>query len=219
MSTQTSRTPSPVSFPTMLPLTSSAPSAPPLSLPVNLAAKWEEGLPLDAFLAKYATDEHRRRWQLSTDRIVLTPDQKALLRGFTRRMKLVVLAGAWCGDCIAQCPIFAQVEAVCDLVDVRYFDRDAHPDLASLLQICGAARVPSVLFVSEDNFPCGLYGDRTLAKYRSLASTLAGSACPTGLVADEAALTAAVTQEWIDQIERIQWMLRTSSRLRKLHND
>lgn len=196
---------------------SSTPAAPASLL--DLAAKWETGLTQDAFLQKYATDEHRRRWQLSAERIVLTPDQKALLRGFTRRMKLFVLAGAWCGDCISQCPILSHVEAVCDLVEVRYFDRDAHSDLASLLQICGAARVPSVLFVSEDNFPCGMYGDRTLAKYRSLVSTLPGSACPTGLVADEAALTAAVTQEWIDQIERIQWMLRTSGRLRKLHND
>lgn len=196
---------------------SSTPAAPASLL--DLAAKWETGLTLDAFLKKYATDEHRRRWQLSAERIALTPDQKALLRGFTRRMKLLVLAGAWCGDCISQCPILSHVEAVCELVEVRYFDRDAHPDLASLLQICGAARVPSVLFVSEDNFPCGMYGDRTLAKYRSLVSTLAGSACPTGLVADEAALTAAVTREWIDQIERIQWMLRTSGRLRKLHND
>lgn len=203
----------------MLPQATSSPAAVSLPLPVDLAAKWEAGLPLDAFLQRYATDEHRRRWQLASERITLTADQKALLRNFTRRMKVFVLAGAWCGDCIAQCPLFTQVEQVTNLAEFRYFDRDTHPDLAALVQICGAARVPAVLFVSEDNHPCGLYGDRTLAKYRTLAGTLGGSACPTGLVADEATLTAAVVQEWIDQIERIQWMLRTSSRLRKLHGD
>lgn len=203
----------------MLSLAASTLAPAPLTLPIDLAAKWEAGLTLPAFLDKFATDEHRRRWQLSSERLTLTADQKALLRGFTRRMKVFVLAGAWCGDCISQCPLFTLVEAVCDLVEFRYFDRDTHPDLASLVQICGAARVPAVLFASEDNFPCGLYGDRTLAKYRTLVSTLSGSACPTGLVADEATLTAAVVQEWIDQIERIQWMLRTSGRLRKLHND
>jgi hypothetical protein len=202
-----------------LPLSTTGPQPPALTLPVDLAAKWEEGLPLAAFLERFGTEEHRRRWQAAGERMGLTVDQKSLLRTFTRKMKVFVLAGAWCGDCISQCPLFAQVEAVCELVEFRYFDRDTHADLASLVQICGAARVPAVLFVSEDNFPCGLYGDRTLAKYRTLTSTLAGSACPTGLVADEATLTAAVVQEWVDQIERVQWMLRTSGRLRKLHGD
>ena len=81
------------------------------------------------------------------------------------------------------------------------------------------ARVPAVLFLSEDNFQVGWYGDRTLAKYRKVVAEEFGAACPTGLVPEPEALLAAVTQDWLNEFERIQLILRTSARLRKLHND
>ena len=49
-------------------------------------------------------------------------------------------------------------------------------------------------------------------------STLGGAACSTGLNTD-LSLTEQVLQDWLDDFERIQWMLRTSSRLRQLHGD
>ena len=36
---------------------------------------------------------------------------------------------------------------------------------------------------------------------------------------DDQGLVPAVVQDWLDEFERIQWMLRTSSRLRQLHGD
>ena len=98
-------------------------------------------------------------------------------------------------------------------------DRDDNPDLAKELSICGAPRVPSVLFLSEDNHVCGRFGDRTLSKYRQMASDQLGAACPTGLVPQEQSLLQNVTQEWLNEFERIQLMLRTSGRLRELHGD
>ena len=62
---------------------------------------------------------------------------------------------------------------------LRFFDRDTHPDLTAELRICGGARVPVVVFLSEDWFEVGRYGDRTLAKYRQLAADMTGPACPT----------------------------------------
>jgi hypothetical protein len=79
--------------------------------------------------------------------------------------------------------------------------------------------VPVVLFVSEDNFQVGMYGDRTLAKYRQLVADVTGAACPTGLVLPGQSQIEAVVQDWLDEFERVQWILRTSARLRKLHND
>ena len=83
----------------------------------------------------------------------------------------------------------------------------------------GAARVPSVVFLSEDGHVCGRYGDRTLSKYRQMTADFAGAACPTGLGSPERTLLDAVVQEWLNEFQRIQLMLRTSARLRKLHND
>jgi hypothetical protein len=186
---------------------------------MDFGAKFEQGLSYQDFLARYGTDDQQRRWRGVYERVVLEAAQQELLRGFTREMKVLVTAGAWCGDCVNQCPIFARFEEVNSRIRVRFFDRDGERELAQELAICGAPRVPSVLFLSEDDFPCGRYGDRTLARYRQLAASEFGPSCPTGVVVPDTELLESVTQDWLDEFERIQLMLRTSGRLRQKHGD
>lgn len=186
---------------------------------MDFNARFERGLTYDAFLDRYGSDDHKRRWKAMFDEVALNDAQKDLIRGFVREMKVLVVAGAWCGDCVNQCPIFARIEAENPRIRIRYFDRDQDNDLAQELSICGAPRVPSVLFLSEDGHPCGRAGDRTLSKYRAMASTLVGAACASGVAIGRDPLVAQVTQDWVDEFERIQLMLRTSSRLRQKHGD
>jgi thiol-disulfide isomerase/thioredoxin len=153
------------------------------------------------------------------DQISLTDAQNKLLDGFVREMKVLVVAGTWCGDCVNQCPIFPLFAAENERIQIRFFDRDESAELANDLSTCGAPRVPSVLFLSEDGHVCGRYGDRTLSKYRQMVTTQLGAACPTGIVAPETTLLENVVQEWLNEFERIQLMLRTSGRLRQLHGD
>jgi thiol-disulfide isomerase/thioredoxin len=184
----------------------------------DFGSAFEQGLPYGEFLDRYANADQRQRWEAFWKSVSLTPEQTNLLRAFVREMKVLVLAGTWCGDCVNQCPIFERFAEVSPLIRVRYLDRDDNPELAAELQTCGGARVPTVVFLSEDNFVCGRYGDRTLSRYRAQVSQLSGTACSTGLTAD-AELTRAVIQDWLNEFERIQWMLRTSGRLRQLHGD
>ena len=186
---------------------------------LNYGAKFDEGLNYHDFLHKYGTDEQRRRWQTVHESLVLTAAQRELLASFVREIKVICLAGAWCGDCVNQCPIFDHLEIANPRIRVRYFDRDTHPDLGQALSVCGAPRVPAVLFLSEDDCQVGFYGDRTLSKYRSIAGAQLGPACPTGLVVEPAELQAAVVQDWLDEFERVQWILRLSARLREKHGD
>lgn len=186
---------------------------------MDYAAKFETGLPYAQFLEKYGSTEHQRRWAEFRAEVRLTDAQQELLHGFQREMKVLVLAGAWCGDCVNQCPIFDHFAALTDRIQIRYFDRDEHADLTADLSVCGGQRVPMVVFLSEDGRPCGWYGDRTLSKYRAMAQQQLGAACPTGLVAPEKSLTESVVQDWLNEFERVQLMLRTSARLRQLHGD
>ena len=185
---------------------------------MDYVSKFETGLPYEAFLDRYADSTERQRWDSFHATVSLTDDQQALLKSWVRDMNVLVVAGTWCGDCVNQCPIFEHFAAATPKIRVRYFDRDDNPDLTAELQTCGGARVPVVVFLSEDGQFCGRYGDRTLAAYRNIISQVAGAYCPTGINHD-ASLTEQVVADWLREFERIQWMLRTSSRLRQLHGD
>ncbi|GIX03705.1 MAG: hypothetical protein KatS3mg113_0711 [Planctomycetaceae bacterium] len=186
---------------------------------IELSSFWSQGLRYQQFLERYATAEQRRRWDTVYQQSTLTPAQEQLLQTFTRQMQVVVLAGAWCGDCIEQCPMFARFAEATTTIDLRFFDRDDHASLADAVKICGGRRVPTVLFFSEDGAFCGLMGDRTLARYRDAVARLQGAVCPTGLILPAQELQRAVLQDWLNEFERVQWMLRTSPRLREKHGD
>ena len=104
----------------------------------DFGGKFSQGLAYHDFLHNHGTDEHRRRWQGMYDRVQLSPAQRELLASFKREMKVLCLAGAWCGDCVNQCPSFEHFSQANPRIVVRYFDRDTHADLAAEVKICGA---------------------------------------------------------------------------------
>ena len=142
---------------------------------IDFAAHFQNGLSYQNFLAKFGTDEHRRRWSALHDAIKLTDAQRELLGGFRRKMRVLCLAGTWCGDCVNQCPIFDHFAQAAATIDLRFQDRDADAELAETLKICGGGRVPVVVFLNEDGQFVSLLGDRTLSKYRQLADDQLGS--------------------------------------------
>lgn len=180
---------------------------------------FEAALSYHAFLETYGTEVHRQRWHGVYDRVVLTPQQQKLLSGFVRQMNILVLAGTWCGDCVNQVPILRRIEEATDRVQIRFLDRDAYPDVRDALSINGGARVPAVVFLSEDFQECARYGDRVLAFYRQIAQDSLGPACPTGIAPPGDQLLEQATGEWLAEFERIQLMLRLSSRLRERYGD
>jgi len=174
-------------------------------------------LTYDAFLEKHGSPSDRARWIAVFNQFQLTQAQRGVLSGFAREMNVLTLAGAWCGDCVGQCPLFEHFAHACGKINLRFLDRDAEADVASELRVCGGARVPVVVFLSEDFAECGRFGDRTLARYRELADRLRGAACSTGIATAES-LTQ-VADDWLREFERIQLMLRVSPRLRQKHGD
>ena len=116
---------------------------------MNLFEKYGRGLPYADFIARYANEAQKQRWHAVHQQVALTAAQRELLGAFRRSMPALCLAGAWCGDCVNQCPIFDHFAIASPRVQVRYFDRDANPDLGEALSVCGGARVPVVLFLSE----------------------------------------------------------------------
>lgn len=186
---------------------------------MDWSSAFDEALPYAAFLDRYATPEQRRRWDAMHGRVTLSAEQSGLLGGFVRRMPALVLNGAWCGDCINQCPIFHHFAAASKAIELRFLDRDARDDAKAALMVNGGNRVPIVVFLSEDLQEVARYGDRTISRYRQLAAEQLGPTCPTGIVPPSGEETAEVVREWIAEFERAQLILRLSPRLRQKYGD
>ncbi len=96
---------------------------------MNLFKEYEQGLPaVRRFHRAYANPRHKRALAASP-----CPEWRLYRRPETASrvihaapMPVLVLAGAWCGDCINQCPIHEHFAAVAPVIQLRYLDRDAH---------------------------------------------------------------------------------------------
>lgn len=177
---------------------------------MHAPALFDSALPYEEFLTRYGAGNDKSRWDAVRANVTLTEDQLGILKLFSRRVNVVMLAGAWCGDCAAQCPILERFAEAAPMVAIRYLDRDDNPELATELAINGGQRVPVALFLSEDGFEISRFGEKTLTAYRKAGLALAGGSLPAaGSVADD----------WLRELERAHWIARLSPRLRKLHGD
>ena len=182
-----------------------------------LQSVFSRGLRYDQYLA---TDPSRAGgWNTLFDRVSLTTLQRDEIASFTRDMKVLVVSGIWCGDCVQQGPLLAHIAAANPRIDLRWVDRDVEAAFSEQLKICGGGRVPVVVFAAEDFEPCAIAGDRTLSRYRGLARRQLGASCELPWAEIPSDETAAVLQEWLNEFERVQWMLRLSPRLRQKHED
>jgi hypothetical protein len=130
-----------------------------------------------------------------------------------------MLSGVWCGDCVRQGPIIKRIVDACeDEVQMRVMDRDSDVKLRDELRILGAMRVPVVVFLTEDFFEVGRFGDRTLATYRKMASHLVPDREPVVQTPPQDEWTSELSG-WVDIFERMLIMARLSPPLRARHGD
>lgn len=185
----------------------------------TLREHFATALPYDRYVATGKPHE-QANWAAFRARVALTPAQQPVLADIRRRVNVLCVSGTWCGDCVQQCPMFdAIARANPGQIDLRFVDRDHHKSLSDQLRICGGNRVPVVLFLNEDFDFVALAGDRTLARYRALASRLLGASCPLPGAPVPADEIAATLQDWINEFERVGLLLRLSPKLRARHGD
>jgi thiol-disulfide isomerase/thioredoxin len=186
---------------------------------IDFQKYFERGFSYSEFLEKYATPPQLAKWSAMHGRVELSDAQKQTIGSFRRKMPVLCMTGAWCGDCVEQCPIFDHFAAHNELIQMRYIDRDADELFKSEITTCGGARVPTVIFLNEDFEFVHRMGDRTLAKYRAKAEAESGPACPSGIGGPSDDLLKAVIAEWLNEFERVQLLLQLSAKLRQRHGD
>ena len=179
---------------------------------------WGMASEYEAYLRK-SDPEKVPRWRDSEGRIPeLTAEQLERLQGYDRELNVLFYCGVWCGDCSRQGPMLKKIADACgDKVSVRFIERDASEELQDELRILGALRVPMVVFLSEDFWEVGRFGERTLSVYRSKAAREIGRGADAGILAPNA--RERELADWVDIFERVLIMLRLSPPLRKRHRD
>jgi hypothetical protein len=166
------------------------------------------------------TQEQQRRWKQVYEIAHLDAQQQELIAGFQREMKVLIYSGIWCGDCVEPCPLIQRIaEANPAKMDLRFVERPMNTELRGELRINKGSRVPVVLFFSEDGEWCATAGDRTLNRYRALVLKRLGPSCPTGIRPPEKGEIEAPLADWLNEVERVQLMLRLTPRLREKHQD
>ena len=153
------------------------------------------------------------------ERIRLSDASQTMLQSWTRQMRVLVISGAWCGDCVRQVPILATIAAACPCIDLRLIDRDHPKSPIDHFQINRGRRVPCVLFMAEDSAFVSVFGDKTVSYYRWAASQQLGPSCPLPGAPTPETLLASITGDWLSECERVQLLLRLSPRLRSVHGD
>ena len=84
-----------------------------------LVEKFAAALPYDRYV-RTGTEEQQRRWQQVYEAAQTTDAQKQLAGGFVRDMKVLIVSGIWCGDCVQQCPLLARIaETNAARIDLR----------------------------------------------------------------------------------------------------
>lgn len=187
---------------------------------MDLFTKYQAGLPYREFLTKFGTPDQNAGWDNYRAQVQLSDSQIELLKSFNRQIHVLCMAGVWCGDCVQQCPIFDVFEKTSETIQIRYLDRDEDLELKNALTICGGSRVPQIVFFNEEGEVLGRNGDRTLTRYRAMAASQFGAACPTGIIGDSGdPVLNGVVQDWLNEFERMHWICRLSPKLRQKHND
>jgi len=179
---------------------------------------FEAGVTLESFM-KSGKPEEVALWKERADRTPeLTREQTARLEGYNRELNILVYAGTWCGDCSRQAPMLKKiVEVAGEKVRLRFIDRESSKELQDELRLVGGLRVPVVVFLTEDFWEVGRFGERLLHVYRSKAAREIGRGVDEGVLSPHA--LELEMAEWVDIFERMLLMVRLSPPLRRRHGD
>jgi len=179
---------------------------------------FEASLELDPFI-KSGKPEEVKNWRERAERNPdLTLDQRTRLEGYNRELNILMYAGTWCGDCSRQAPMLKKMaDAAGNKVKLRLIDRESSKELQDELRIVGGLRVPIVVFLTEDFWEVGRFGERLLHVYRSKAAREIGRGSVEDTLSPSA--LAAEMSDWLEIFERMLLMVRLSPPLRKKHDD
>ncbi len=138
--------------------------------------RWASGMTYDQW--KASMTRNRDRVEANERRVELSPEDRAAFERLPRPLNVMVLAADWCGDVVANLPVLARVAQETGKLELRIFERDAHPDLMDQYLNQGQFRsIPVCAFFDDAFREVGVFIERpasvTELRARKLAEVFA----------------------------------------------
>ena len=185
-----------------------------------LQGKFERGLSYADFVATGEPLGHRDPWDMRYEQLHLSAEQDQFVKAFTRQIHVLCLTGTWCGDCALQGSAMARIAEANPKIHLRFVPKsNEHAELVVKAVINNGFRVPVTWFMAEDFETVSWFGDRTLSRYRSMARKGLAPELVEHLAPPPADPVREVLSEVLEEFERVQLLLRLSTRLRSKHDD
>ena len=124
----------------------------------DFRALWDQGLPIDRFVATSAI-EYRDMWK-TMHRIARVPDWAVTGLPEDSVRRLLVLAEDWCSDGSSTVPVLARWTEAVPGLELRILRRDEHLDLMGDYLTNGALSIPIVIVLDEEFNQLGHWGPR-----------------------------------------------------------
>jgi len=123
-----------------------------------LSRNWNMGLSFRAYLDYSQKNVERMRDVY--ERTAVEDHLRDAIKGLGPEIRLLVLSGDWCGDCVANVPPIARLADLNLKIQYRILDRDRHDDLMQEFLTNGARSVPKVVVASGDMAKVATWGAR-----------------------------------------------------------
>lgn len=91
-------------------------------------------------------------------KLVLGEDVRTFLTGVDKKVHIIAIAEAWCGDVVMHVPMIMSLSDSSSKLRVRFIGRQARPDVFARFLTNGGEAIPKFIFLSETFVECGHWG-------------------------------------------------------------
>ena len=131
---------------------------PPILPVIDWQAVLDSGKTYPQWLADVENHEHAPKMESIRTSLALEPHVAGLLKNLGRLVHVVAIAEGWCGDVVRHAPVLARLADESANLEVRFIEREQHPDVFIRFLTNGGEAIPKFVFLSADLTECGNWG-------------------------------------------------------------
>ena len=131
---------------------------PPILPVMDWEALFGSGKDYREWLEECEDGECRAAIETIRQEIALEPHEEAFLAALARRVHVLAIAEAWCGDVVRHVPVLERLADAAPNLVTRYITREQSPAAFARFLTNGGEAIPKFVFFSQDFVECGNWG-------------------------------------------------------------